>query len=728
MTATQSDSWQFAPRSPNPERANLLDLRAWNEAVAGESGFVRLSPDGNCLLRGDGRPIRFWAANVGKPANFERQALREHLRWLASIGCNMIRWNWMDLPSSEPGAQLTDVDEQEVEDMIWAVNEARKHGMYSYFVTIGCLTAFEDIDLADWGIEWHEGPCGAFRDGRPKAYGLFFTEQKLREGYKAWLAELLGRANPETGMPLARDPALAIVQFPSEDSLLFYTFNKIPEPQLRKLAVRFAAWLEQKYGSLQAAEAAWGGAALWDERPPLEDDFAHGLVGFASIANATHPTVTRLSENRRARMADQVAFLVHAMCDFYRDIIRFLRTDLGCGQLIMTGNWRPADRALMLDAERWTQVAGDINGKNFFLHADIRQGEEQRDESGTPNYEGQQVVYADRSAMDMVSPPGEIPWVIKHVEGRPFFLSATTYYPPNDCQFEAAFMVAAYGSLSGLDGVSWESFYFDKHLRDSPQVTHSPAQPNLAWTYPAAALIYRSGYVREGEVALRERRGFESIWRSEPPAFAEFPGPASGTAGILPFFVGPVRCHYEPFSLPAVKDYEPYIDKAEGVIRSNTGELTLRHRDRLCTIDAPKAQAACGELARHSPIALSDIRIESRNELAAVYVVSLDGRSIGSSERLLVQVNAPAHPTGWQTEPAEAEDGHQRLRRLISQGELPWRVQNTKVAVWIANTILQRALLLDAGGREQKAIAFARQDGGLRTELPPDTLWVLLQA
>src|SRR5262245_46962729 len=41
----------------------LLDLRSLNEKSAGESGFVRASPDGD-FLDGRGQPIRFWAINT----------------------------------------------------------------------------------------------------------------------------------------------------------------------------------------------------------------------------------------------------------------------------------------------------------------------------------------------------------------------------------------------------------------------------------------------------------------------------------------------------------------------------------------------------------------------------------------------------------------------------------------------------------------------------------------
>ncbi|MEJ7589191.1 MAG: hypothetical protein WKI04_16670, partial [Ferruginibacter sp.] len=46
-----------------------LDLRYLNEGVAGENGFIKLSPDGKSFLNGKGVPLRFWAVNGGGAAS-----------------------------------------------------------------------------------------------------------------------------------------------------------------------------------------------------------------------------------------------------------------------------------------------------------------------------------------------------------------------------------------------------------------------------------------------------------------------------------------------------------------------------------------------------------------------------------------------------------------------------------------------------------------------------------
>ena len=63
VTVSAKDTWAFEPEPDTYNNQALLDLRDLNETVAGESGFIRLSPDGRDFVKGDGSPIRFWAVN-----------------------------------------------------------------------------------------------------------------------------------------------------------------------------------------------------------------------------------------------------------------------------------------------------------------------------------------------------------------------------------------------------------------------------------------------------------------------------------------------------------------------------------------------------------------------------------------------------------------------------------------------------------------------------------------
>jgi hypothetical protein len=55
--------WAFEPDPDAFDAKAVLDLRGLNETTAGESGWVRRTPDGGFAL-GDGKPVRFWAVNT----------------------------------------------------------------------------------------------------------------------------------------------------------------------------------------------------------------------------------------------------------------------------------------------------------------------------------------------------------------------------------------------------------------------------------------------------------------------------------------------------------------------------------------------------------------------------------------------------------------------------------------------------------------------------------------
>ena len=102
-----------------------------------------------------------------------------------------------------------------------------------------------------WGIE------GWPKDQSP--FGLLFFNPKFQQGFKAWLKALLSPTNTYTGIPLAKDPALAMIHIQNEDSLLFWTEQNIKGKQLELLGKQFGDWAMKKYGSLAAAPGlGWG--------------------------------------------------------------------------------------------------------------------------------------------------------------------------------------------------------------------------------------------------------------------------------------------------------------------------------------------------------------------------------------------------------------------------------------------------------------------------------------
>jgi hypothetical protein len=169
------------------------------------------------------------------------------------------------------------------------------------------------------------------------------------------------------------------------------------------------------------------------------------------------------------------------------------------------------------------------------------------------------------------------------------------------------------------------------------------ATPAIIGGFPAAALIFRKGYIRDGKPAVHEERSLEDIWSLEPGLISEAePFDPNRSAGIgaaqpagrervhpLAFLVGPVEVSYggDP-ARSRVEDIGRHIDEGKRTVTSNTGELKLDYGRGVATMYAPKAQGASGFLSRAGDIRLGAVEISSRNEYATVLVVPLDdGRS-----------------------------------------------------------------------------------------------------
>ncbi len=123
-------AWDFVPAADKLDPSAVLDLRYLNEKAAGEHGFIRLSPDGNGFLRGDGQPIRFWAASPSFPPETDLAARKHDSQFLAKRGVNFARV-WCKLYRTEEGSKITDVDEKALDDIFKTVAALKSAGIYS---------------------------------------------------------------------------------------------------------------------------------------------------------------------------------------------------------------------------------------------------------------------------------------------------------------------------------------------------------------------------------------------------------------------------------------------------------------------------------------------------------------------------------------------------------------------------------------------------------------------
>ncbi|MFO0807123.1 MAG: hypothetical protein U0746_00705 [Gemmataceae bacterium] len=693
--AAEPGRWAFEPKPDEFRPDALLDLRSLNEPI---TGFVRASPEGD-FLNAAGQPLRFWAVNtsVQDPlpphSLFPKRDLERHARWLAKRGVNMVRWHGAQYPLAGKNGASDDpmAVNREALDGLWRLVAAmKKEGIYT---TISPYWANALKVPATWGLG---GP------DKEDAHGLLFFHPKMQAAYHAWLRVLFTEPNPYTGVPLANEPAVAIIQLQNEDSLLFWTFNAISTESKALLARQFRDWVMAKYGTVHRAQAAWGGTRIAGDT-----DVAYGFFNLYDLT----PKAAKPSEGKAKRLADQTQFLTETMLKFNAATVAYLKNDLGCKQLVNCGNWRTADAAALGDAERYSYTAGDVIGVNRYFgspHVGERRG--------WAIMAGDR--YADASILDQ---PWELPLALRQVRGLPTIISECSWTSPNGRQAESAFLAAAYQSLTGVDAVYW--FATGATEWQQPMAANGFARdtvgkwviatPEQVGQFPAAALAFRRGLIARGTPALLESRLPDDLWNRKPPLIVEEAGfdpnrdvgdaadrTVGGKVDPLAFLVGPVEVSFRNADGGTrVSDLSRYIDRKAKIVRSNTGEIAFDWGRRVATIDAPQVQGVCGYLnSAGGSFGLRDLTVVSNNDYAAILAVSLDGKPLASSSNVLVQVGTESRPTNWKAKPARIQirnaptvDGSE----VVAIGSAPWSVVNAMGRLVIRNAALTRATALD---------------------------------
>jgi hypothetical protein len=728
---TSSDSaapsWRFEPARDDFSADALLDLRELNEKVAGETGFVRIGPDGE-FLRGDGQALRFWAVNtdvgrgpfVATPLGPKTAPdLARHARFLAKRGVNMVRLHRQLSPDlrAHPDAAITDVNEVE-RDGIWrTVAAMRKEGIYT---TLSPYWAASMKFSKAWGL-----PGGA----EQPAWGLLFFDETLQAAYRAWLKKLLTEKNPYTGIPLAQDPSVAIIQLQNEDSLLFWTVGTIKGAQRRALEALYARFLVRKHGSITNAVAAWNGDHANGDAPDS------GHVALLELWELTQPG----AGGHAARLADQTEFYARTMYEFNRNTVDYLKRDLGVRQLVNAGNWKTADSARLNDVERWSYTAADVDAVNVYTGG-VHQGPSS----------GWAVLNGDKFTSESVlRQPRALPINLRQTFGRPMLVTEGGWIAPNGFGAEGPFLIAAYASLTGIGGYYW--FTTADEAWAPPQSANgylaslqkwSFADPDILGTFPAAALAYRKAYLKRGAPVLTENRSLQELWDRKPPALSEastfdpnrdaaraVQSPGIGAVPAEAFLTGPARV---AFGADPARSAATAFDKLiePGRIRSNTGQILMNPAQGFCTVDAPMAQGVAAHFAQAPAHQLSDVRFASGNAFGAALAVSLDGLPLDRSKRVLVQYGTHSRPTGWSQAPTQIAlkgQGPVAGIEVKSIGRAPWQVEAARLDVTIRNPGLSSATVLDMNGMATGTVPLKRSATGVEFRFPGAAMYVLLR-
>ena len=700
VRAAEDAAW-FAFNPPSdPFTESAIDLRGLNEKFAGEHGFIA-AKGGEFVHSASQQPVRFWAING--PPSASADELKKTARRLAKYGVNLARMHGAMFDKSG------DADLKKVARTQEVVAALKAEGIYSHF----------SIYFPLWMTPAADHPWLKGYDGKKHPFAALMFNPEFQEHYRSWWKALLLTPDAQ-GRRLVDEPAVFGVEIQNEDSFFFWTFNpdQIPAAQMELLEAQFGAWLKRKHGSLDTALVKWNG------QKAKRDDFAAGRAGFRPLYN--------IFSEKSARDRDTAQFLFETQQNFYAGTVRFLRS-LGFKGLITPSNWATASPEVFGPLERWSYTTGDfIDRHGYFSVAHKGENAEWSLRNGH--------TYADRSALRFEnSAPGKAkqfvhPGMEITYAGKPSMISETTWNRPNRYRSEAPLHFAAFGALQGtdaivhfaLDGANWSvkpGFWMQ------PWTLMAPSQ---AGQFPAAALLYRRGLVKTGDLLatinlntndllnlkgtpLPQDANFDELRLKDVPQGTEVkPGQRIDP---LIHYAGRVEVNFTGTpGRTTLSDLKPLIDRVTKTVRSSTRELSLDYEKGLLRIDAPGAQGASGNLKAGGEITLTELTLRSELDNAHIIVVALDGEPLAKSRRMLLQAMSEEQATGFAT-----EDTGNGVKKITNIGRDPWRVKHLQGSVRFRSARGLAIQPLDLNGYPKGA---ATHDGQL--ELAPDTVYYLV--
>ena len=382
--------------------------------------------------------------------------------------------------------------------------------------------------------------------------------------------------------------------------MLFWTMQAVKGRQLQLLGEQFGKWLTKKYGSIERHS----GPGRTTRCPRTTSPAA------SSASTSSGSGRSRARGAASDRLDDQLEFFAETMYRFNQEMARYLREELGCKQLINAGNWKTADTTRLNDVERWSYTANEVLAvNNYYSPVHIGPDRGWRIDKGDH--------FEDVSALVN---PRALPLNLKQVSGHPMMVTESHWVPPLGYQSEGPFLVSALQSLTGVDVFYWfgtgetEWSNTDRAEWDAAsRQKWSIATPMVLGQFPAAALIFRKGYLKQGEPVVVEHRSLKQLWERTLPLISEDPSydpnrdqgdsvrrsNLKGGVDPLAFLAGPVKVVYgsDPRKTRVV-DLKRLIDHKKKVVHSVTGQLTWNFGEGVCTIDAPRPREPAGSSRR----------------------------------------------------------------------------------------------------------------------------------
>lgn len=227
--------------------------------------YITTDSDGHFLK--DGQPIRFWGMSMAYGACFpDKDEAPKIAARLRKMGVNLVRFTLMDSPwAGEDGTIFFGETTTQVlnffnlDRLHYFLAQLKEEGIYASLILQDART-------------YQEGDGVLYADSLYQtAKAVSMLDRHLVQLQKDYALQLLTPVNPYTGMSLAEDPMLAMIDITNENTLYGYWKSDWLEHledggdllmrHVDTLDTRWNAFLQNKYASQTILETTWNQTA-----------------------------------------------------------------------------------------------------------------------------------------------------------------------------------------------------------------------------------------------------------------------------------------------------------------------------------------------------------------------------------------------------------------------------------------------------------------------------------
>ena len=638
-----------------------------HEKPAGKHGF--LGSFGDRFVFEDGTEGRFWGTNFNSGANFPSHSSSEMIaRRLGKFGVNVMRTHQMDAEWSTPN--------------IFTSNRARPKDntrsldpecMDRLDYLIHCLKnegVYIYLDLLTYRQFLPGDAVEAYEQLPQAAKPYMYFDRRLIELQKEFNEQLWCHVNPFTGLAYKDEPAIILTELVNEADL--FTHRLVVEPYRARFEVLYRQWLN-----------------------------ANGLKLPADAVDFTQHT------------PEMGRFFVAVMRGYNEEMAAHLRK-IGVKIPITGTNWSTRlgvaaaqDEMDFTDSHvywnyPWSDPVGTIVRKPMVASAEND--------------------YASLTMMRDID--------------RPFFVSEWDHAYPAEYRAESSPLLAAVSAFQGWGGCTIHTYRYstwepENRLAGGSSTINGVVYRNFfdSFNDPAkfglfyqSALLLRRGDVQPGNemVALR---------------VDEDPGWELRGVGDLAGLNGIPEWHRVGVALPGVvtgadrelSAVEPSLERANGEVLSDTGQLYRSWNKRFGWIDTPRSKVAYGFLGEQAKINLRGLELEVVTDYAVVALGSLTDDDLGNSSSILV------------TAVGRCQNSHVRFSddgsRMLHPGEHPMMIEPIEATIHLhTNRPALKVFVISEHGELVCRLPVTYQEGvlhfqiGRQPEYYPSTMYYLIRS